>query len=301
MGDLDTDTLDPQVETQDPTVLEEAEANPNIEVNPEEVVEAPEVDDKGKKVWYDQLPSDMQSDPNIQKYKSLDQYVKGNRELVKMIGKDKLVAPTDKSSQEEIDAFYNKLGRPEEATAYSTPTEESVPEAIRMADGAVDTFKLKAHELGLTQAQYEGLFEMQMEINKDRYEAELSKAEDLGKTTETALRKEYGATYDAKVETAQNVINKYFGKEKMHPAFSVLANDKGFVKAMSAIGEGLGEDTIKGEAKGSMTPSEAQSEMNKIITNEHPMSKAYYDDLNPEHNVVVDHVLSLQKMIQAGE
>ncbi len=311
MSDVNTDTLDSTVNTPDPeettstAVLDQATSDTNVEVHSEENVGGEEItkentaDDKGVKVWYDQLPADMQGDPNIQKYKSLDEYVKGNRELVKMIGKDKVVVPTENSTQEEKDAFYTKMGRPEEAAAYTTPTIDA-PAEVQMTDSSVDAFKAKAFELGLSQSQYEQLYSLQSELSKQSFDAEVVKNNDLAKTTETALRSEYGAAYETKVETAQNVINKYFAKEKMHPAFSVLSNDKGFVRAMSSIGESLGEDTIKGEAKGTLTPDAAQLEMNQILGDNHSMSKAYYDDMNPEHQAAVDHVLGLQRMIQAG-
>ena len=270
--------------------------------NPDVVVDAGEVIDKTVNDvpeagnWYDNLEPDYKNDPNVTKYKSLSEFAKGNRELSKMIGKDKLIVPTDKSTEEEVNEFYNKLGRPEEASKYTVP-EIDIPDSLVTEDGGKEAFMNKAHELGLSDKQFSELYKMNAEMTNTRFQQEVTKAEQMGKVTETELRKEFGAAYESKIDGAQKVINKFFQGKEMHPAFAALSNDQGFVKAMSEVAESLGEDVIAGTSRSTKTPSEAQGEWNSIVAGSHDMSEAYFDDTNPEHTTTVDYVLGLQSQI----
>ncbi len=295
------DTLDPSSDTLSPEateVLETAEADPKVEINAgKEEQEVEETVPIG--TWYDNLGPDYKNDPEVTKYKSLEEYVKGNREVRKMIGKDKLVVPTDKSTPEEVNEFYKKLGRPGEVSEYTTP-DFDMPEELKISDAQLEAYKKTAFDAGVTQKQYETLLGMQRQMTLDAYNKELENVKAMAGKTETSLRTEYGAAYESKIDGAQRVINTFFKGQQMHKAFSALQNDEGFVKAMVAISENLGEDVIAGQTRQTLTPKEAESEVNSIMSGSHDLSKAYFDELNPEHDTAVERVLDLQKLSLAG-
>ena len=111
--------------------------------------------------------------------------------------------------------------------------------------------------------------------------------------TETVLRKEWGAAYEAKVDKAQKVINHYFAGKNIHKAFGALSSDEGFVKAMAEIAESMGEDSIAGAPRQTMTPKEAQSEINKMLGDtKHP----FHNELSPEHSEAVNKYIELQHL-----
>ena len=295
------DTPNPEAEEAAATAVADkkaAENNPNIDVDSgeDEAVEG-ELPKSGN--WYDNLGPDYRSDPDITKYKSLEEYAKGNREVRKMVGKDKLIVPGKDASQEELDTFYNKLGRPEELTGYNVP-QMDVPDEITTAETDMETFKTKAHEIGLTDAQFQALYQMQMEMTIGKYQQGVDQGNSMAANTEKALRSEYGDAYEAKVDGAQKVINTFFKGQEMHPAFGALSSDTGFVRAMATIAEKLGEDVMHGETRNTLTPVEAQKEWDSIIGGNHALSAAYFDSLAPEHQAAVDKVISLQQMASAG-
>jgi len=305
MSDVNTDTLDPVDEdTLSPEnkdqVVSDAVSDPKIEVDAGEEDIDETVNDVGKRTWYDQLPTDMRNDPNITKYQSLEEFTKASRELVSKLGKDKVVIPTENSTDAEKAEFYNKLGRPEEADKYQTP-DFKMPEGMERSDDTINAYKQKAYQLGLNQKQYEALLDMQNEMTTATFNKEVETINKMAATTETELRKDWGAAYEGKVESAQNVINKYFKGKDMHRAFDVLSSDKGFVRAMADIAGHLGEDVIKGQPKNAKTPADAQSEYNMIVGRNHPMSKAYFDEMHPEHDSVGEYMTNLMRMAHAGE
>lgn len=246
--------------------------------------------------WFDGLGEDLKNNPSITKFKDAGDLAKSYVELQKMIGKEKIVVPTDKSTPEEWNAFYEKIGRPQDITGYETP-ELEIPEEIKMRPETLEVFKAKAHELGLNKKQFTELFALQAEMNQKAYNQQLEEIQKLKETTETELRKEWGAAYDKKVDNAQKVINTFFKDKGLHKAFGVLANDKGFVSAMSDIAERLGEDVIAGKARTTMTPAEARSELNAMMGDS---NSPLFNELHPEHDAAVERSTELQKLIEAA-
>jgi len=292
------DTIDPVVEETD-EVVEEAVNNPDIVVDagkePEVVEEASK-----KSVWYENLPPDYSNDPDVTKYNSLEEYVKGNREVRKLIGKDKVVVPSDKSSDEDKAEFYKKLGRPDKAEDYVVPeAPEGMPDEVKIRPENLGQIKSRLHEMGLNKKQFAEAISLVDELNLKSYNQDLEAAQKLKETTLTSLNAEWGAAAETKIDGAQKVINTFFANKTMHKAFPILANDKGFVQAMSEIAESMGEDRIAGTPRATMTPVEAKTKLDALMAGSLPESKAYYDDTNPEHQAVVDQALSWQHMAGA--
>jgi hypothetical protein len=242
--------------------------------------------------WISSLEEGFRNDPSIQKFKDVNSLAKSYTELQKLVGKEKVVIPKDDASPEEKASFFKKLGMPDEASKYETP-ELEVAEEIRMQDHTLESFKAKAHELGLTKKQFAELYAFQQEMSQNEFNNHLESTKKTAEKTEFELRKEFGVAYEAKIKGAQEVINTFFKGKDIGKSFSVLANDKGFVKAMAEVAEKLGEDVLTGTARSTKTPAEAQSEINAIMGD--PKS-AYYNDLHPEHKAVVDKVIALQQM-----
>jgi hypothetical protein len=284
--------------------MPEENLTPSVEDNasPEIVVDsgAENIVDKtatsAEVTWYKGLGKDFESNPSITKFKDVQGLAKSYLEAQKLIGKDKVVVPTEKSTPEEWNAFYKKIGAPEDVAGYETP-ELEVPQEVRMNDDALNAFKGKAKELGLSKKQFSELYKLQQELNLNQFNQSVEEVKNIKANSETSLRKEWGAAYDVKIDGAQKLVSSFFKGDELHPAFKVLANDKGFVKAMANIAEKLGESGFEGgEKRVTMTPNEAQGELNQIMAD---FKGAYYNDLDPRHKVTVDRVLELQTMASA--
>lgn len=250
--------------------------------------------------WYDNFDADLKNHPSVTKFESQEELAKSYVNLEKMVGKDKIVVPTEKSTPEEWADFYSKTGRPAEMTGYETP-DLDIQDNLKMSDPALESFKQKAHELGLNNKQFAELYGYYNTQNQTGYNSALQAAADANKQTQTELRGEWGDAYEAKTDGAQKALDMFFkGKinESNQAAFNQLANSKGFIEGMVAISEQLGEDVIQGGAKNTQSPSEAQSELNSILMDS---KHAYHDNSNPEHMAAVDKFISLQMAASAGK
>jgi hypothetical protein len=101
------------------------------------------------KSWLDSLPEDLRKDPSLQLFKTPDALAKSYVNAQKLVGVDKVVIPNEKSTEEEVNAFYQKLGRPESADKY----ELKLPQGAQLDEGFAKSLKDIAFKSGLSGKQ----------------------------------------------------------------------------------------------------------------------------------------------------
>lgn len=251
----------------------------------------------GTKNWYDGLDGDLKSNPSITKFKSEADLAKSYIELQKALGKDKVQVPTEKSTPEEWRAFFRKVGTPEKEDEYDVG-DEDLPEQVRPDAATKEQFRKAMHGENMTKKQFEAAWKFYKTTTLNKLNQEVTRIQALKGSAETELRNEWGGAYDGKVTQAQGVINTFFKDKGISPEFKVLANDKGFIKAMAEIAEKLGEDVIAGKPRTTKTPDEASKEYNEIMRSgkKHP----FFNELDPEHDQMVEYVAGLQELMMAG-
>lgn len=84
--------------------------------------------------------------------KDVGSLAKKAREQERLLGSS-IRVPGKDATDEEKQAFLNKLGRPEKPDAYEFAVPENLPEDLPYDGERATAFKSKAHELGLTTAQ----------------------------------------------------------------------------------------------------------------------------------------------------
>lgn len=125
------ENVTPEVDNATPETSEvELQGQENIEVDSGETKESVLSIEESKN-WYEKLDPDLKNNPSIQKFKDPASLAKSYVELQKMVGKDKVVLPTSKSTPAEWEAFYEKIGRPKDINEYSVP-EIEVPDEVKM-------------------------------------------------------------------------------------------------------------------------------------------------------------------------
>lgn len=166
---------------------------------------------------------------------------------------------------EAMNQFYSKLGRPASSDQYKL----EVPEGIEINDEKLAGFNQKAHELGLTQAQYEGALSALVE---DKV-AEAQAAHEAFETGQAKLKELWGHEYNAKLEAAKTVAEFY--KEK-YPAEmeqllnSPMSNNPAVLSMLAELSNSYTEQGhIGGQSKHQfgMTPEEAMEKIVEIRNN----------------------------------
>lgn len=260
----------------------------DVKVNAGEKSEAP----VGSQQWFDDLDADLKSNPSVTKFKTKADMAKSYINLEKTLGKNRVVVPNEKSTPDEWRAFFKAGGAPDKEDEYDIGMED-LPEQARIPAEQLSALRKAALDNGTSKKAWDAIFKTYKEGSNARLNQEVESINKMRENTETELRKEWGSAYDGKVQNAQKVVEKFFKDNGIRKEFSILANDKGFIKALSQIADQLGEDAIAGRAKLTMTPDEASNEASKMLGDR---KSPLFDDLHPEHQAYKDKYNSLVEM-----
>lgn len=209
-----------------------------------------------------------------------------------MIGYDKVAIPGEKATPEELSAFYSKLGRPEKPEGYGIKDPEGVQVNAELKNG----FLAKAHELGLSAKQAQGLFGWYNEFGGNFAKQAEGQALASQENAVKELKTEFGNAYNERIALATQAVDWAVENIKGAEQFkefldsSRLGDHPVMVRLFAKIGEMLSEDgQLKGAGSGTgvsaMTPDEAKARLAEFNSNVDKM-KAYQDASHPNHKLV---------------
>ena len=170
------------------------------------------------------------------------------KELQSFAGKKGDIPKSD-ASQEEWDAFYNKLGRPEDVDGYDFTIgdeftkvvgEESAP----FFEDAVEEFKKEIFKIGASADQAENLVDWYLGFVANSIEEDNKAVEENMQAMETELRREWGDSYDGMMNGIE-VMLEANGMPKENIEFAKeagLLKDPSFAITLGRIATKFGDD-----------------------------------------------------------
>jgi len=257
--------------------------------------------------WYDGLPETVRAWDEVKNASDADGFYKQMGDMRSMIGRSVQVPGEDASTEartkfvekmlgktpevmlkptdENMDTFYNSLGRPAESSEYKLPTMEN--DAL-MDEASVDAFRPAAHALGLTQKQFEGIVAKMTENSVSRNE----QVQADHKEGMTALNGEWGLATEQNMKMADMVRAKFFP----HMTLPIAQMDVNSIKSLHALGQALGTEsphmTQESGVNVAMTPAEAEATINEIMSNQ---EHAYWNQAHPGHKAAKERVIKLHE------
>lgn len=196
------------------------------------------------------------------------QVLDGYRNLEKLLGADKagnaVILPKPDATPEELGKFYDRIGRPADASGYKV----DVPEGIGSKEFA-QAAASKFHELGLTQKQGEQLAAWWNEQATSAVSAQQATAQEKFAADEHALKQDWGAAYTQNLNQAQAAVRGLGVTPEQIDALSSAMGHKATMEFFQKIGSRMGEDSFvtgdKTERFGSaMTPGQAKAEISLL-------------------------------------
>lgn len=187
------------------------------------------------KAWGAQLSKELKENAEavkvLSKFEDISGLANSYIELEKKQGSMHTI-PGEKATQEELDAFYKRLGKPEAADKYSFDQKYE----------AEKRFAEAAFKANLSDKQAKELYDFILNIGesqKTQYGELLAKK---AQETDALLQKEYGNLFEQKIGNYTKALKLLGGGEVMKQLEETgLAYDPGFVKLMINAGEALGE------------------------------------------------------------
>lgn len=239
--------------------------------------------------WKDSLPDDLKAEKALESIQDIPGLAKSYIHAQKLVGADKIPVPNKFATDEDWQAVYSKLGRPENPDAY----EFNLKENSNIDENALKGFKETAHKNGLLPKQAEAIMNFYNDMTQNYIEDLNSKSEQGRSNAEQALKKEWGAAFDNKVQQASTIANKYINNDFAHLTLSdgtKIGDHPDFIKAFANIANDLGEDKlVAAQGPQYMTPAE----IDKQIASLQQEGSAYWNKNHPGHALAVQEVQDL--------
>lgn len=179
----------------------------------------------------------------LSRYKSADAIAKSYREAYnKAKNGAKPVELTDKSTPEEVKAYREAMGIPEDPAAY--PGEFREDFTPNEADKAIlGDFKAAMHGKNVPPAAASAALEWYQDFATAQAQELNANLAKVAKETQTALRSEWGGEYDGNIGAAQQIMTQHLGQDGFEDMMGLrlmdgsrLQDHAGFVKMMANIG-----------------------------------------------------------------
>lgn len=189
--------------------------------------------------------------------------------------------PNEKSTPEDVAAFYSKLGRPESADKY----EWNPPEGISVegvTDGEFKKFKELAYDAGLSNKQLGAVMDGWSEIVKSLQAKQAEFLATQSANTTAALKKEWGDDYQERFDLTMKKLDA-LGIRKHMESTGILTPE--MVKGFYGMISGKEETALKG-GKGETGSSQAR--LAELKSN-----PAYLNAGHPDHVKVLEEINNL--------
>ena len=247
--------------------------------------------------WKDSISEAYRNDPNIEKFTEIDALAKSYINATKMIGQDKVVIPTNNSTEEHWDEVYAKLGRPESADKY---TLDAKSEVVNFDEAAIKSFAEQSHKLGLNNKQAQGILEfyknnMEGTAQQSKIDTETAQAQ-----AEQQIRQEWGRDFDGKVKQAGALAKANINPEVLDMTLSNgtrLGDHPEIIKGFAKIAGMMQEDKIVAtESENAQSVNNIEDEISSIVNDK---NSAYWNKGHPDHDKMVQQVYTLREMLNA--
>ena len=247
------------------------------------------------KTWKEAISEEFRNDPNIEKFTEIDALAKSYINATRMIGQDKVVIPTNNSTEDQWDEVYDKLGRPESAEKYSLDAKSKV---ISLDDNAVKQFAETSHKLGLNNKQAQGLLEFYKQNMEGTAQQAKVDTETAQAQAEQELRSEWGREFDSKVKQAGSLAKANIKPEILDMTLSNgtrLGDHPEIIKGFAKIAGMMSEDKIVSTESESVQSNQSiQDEIDTIINDK---ASPYWNKSHPNHDKQVQQVYTLREML----
>jgi len=247
--------------------------------------------------WKDSISEAYRNDPNIEKFTEIDALAKSYINATKMIGQDKVVIPTNNSTEEHWDEVYAKLGRPESADKYAL---DAKSEVVNLDETAIKSFAEQSHKLGLNNKQAQGILEfyknnMEGTAQQSKIDTETAQAQ-----AEQQLRQEWGRDFEGKVKQAGALAKANINPEVLDMTLqngTRLGDHPEIIKGFAKIAGMMQEDKIVAtESENAQSVSNIEEEISSIINDR---QGPYWNKGHPDHDKMVQQVYTLREMLNA--
>jgi hypothetical protein len=248
-----------------------------------------------------QIPAELAGNPNLTKYGTFPDFIKGHINAVSELGKKGVIIP-DANANDEVKANFRKaMGIPEKAEEYKFTAIEGIktkPEIEAQIKGLFHKHGIPATAAdGLQQDYLKMIVGMEQAKNKADGEALL--------TAKNALLQKWGNKYDENVKLATKLVETVGGKElitKLGDLEKTPAGLEFLVKVAGMLSEDavdkIGFSAMSSDKEGAAKIiSDMKNRTGDFADPKHPL----FDENHPGHKKAVEERNKLYEIVYGGQ
>lgn len=244
--------------------------------------------------WTENLPEDIKSDPTLQNVRTLPGAMKSLIHAQKMVGADKIAVPPEGADESYWDEVYRKLGRPDTPDEYGLEKPEGWPEDAPYDEGMAKEFAEVAHKNGLLPNQLKGIMDWYNQKGLGQFQQSQQARQEAYRQAAAKLKSKWGQKYDEKVNRAEQLVQAKASDEAKQVIAEKFRNEPALIELLANIADDMSEDTFKAYQPQGFTPTEAQTEINKIMGDK---NNPYWNSKHPQHAEMVQKVQKLYESL----
>lgn len=247
------------------------------------------------------LDEGLRNEPSLAQIADFPTLAKNYVNAEKLIGAKRIALPGENATPEELNAFYQAIGRPETPDGYKIKFKDGF---TMCNDDVLKWAKETFHKVGMSNKAGQSLLDEYADYvtaEANRIDAEMKKTRDLSEVT---LRKEFGLAYEQNLRIGDNFLTKFASPELVEVfKSSGLVYNPDFIRFCANAGMKIVEDPgIGGSGAGSliMTPDQAKGKITELLGSPE-FQKQYTDKSDPAHNAAVQKMADLFKYAHPEE
>jgi hypothetical protein len=251
--------------------------------------------------WQTQyLSEDLQGNDTLSKFKDVSSLGNSYVELQKLVG-SRVKVPTDDSTEEDVNSFYNQIGRPESPDKYSIDLpSDSYPQEV------IQSFLKEAHASGLTNKQAQSAINFYNTIETDGQINSDAAMQQAKVDAESALKKEWGPSeYAKELAVSRRAFNRFADDDlKAFVNETGVTNNVAMIKFLNRIGKAFSEPDMGGAGKdsGSIDGDSAKIEISAMLKDKtHKYNEALFDNTHPKHAEAISYRDHLYDIVYAED
>lgn len=221
---------------------------------------------QGAESWFNGFKNtELKAYVQERKFTGPEQLAERYQSLEKLRGvpEERLLKLPEKMEGPDARAIFERLGAPKEAKDYQIARDEKSPDPT-FPDWAETTF----HGAGVTKGQADAIVKAYNERAQQLQAAQVENLKNSIAQADTALKKEWGAQFDANLNLVKQGARILGIDPKTLDIIEAVQGREALFKTLHKIGVSVGESNfVAGQPGGqtAMTPEQAQEKMNELM------------------------------------
>ena len=236
----------------------------------QETTPAPLADAEGnlRDGWTETLDESIRGEKCLTSVKTVGGAIKSLVNAQRMVGRDKIVRPTEGSSEEEWEEFYRAGGKPETPMEYGWVKPEDLPDE-HWDEAAMKEIMEHYHKLGISKKQAQAIFDYNMGKLTAAVKDKATQEEIAMNKLKDGLFADWGQAYEQKKHLGNIALEKATegNPELKERLVEKYGNDPDLIRAFSNVGSKFAEHKI---VESTNIPTTSDLETQKIEAMRHP-------------------------------